>query len=44
MGESIHTLQDFMFQTKGVVYLLAIGYLIGFVWFWRFLFKGEKKK
>ncbi|MGD8396366.1 MAG: hypothetical protein PVF43_12930 [Candidatus Eiseniibacteriota bacterium] len=38
MNETIHTLQEFMTQTKGVVYLLAIGYLVGFVAFWRFLF------
>ncbi len=37
MSEGIHTLQEFMLQTKGIVYLLAIAYLIGFSWFWRCL-------
>ena len=37
MSDSIHTLQDFMLQTKGVVYILAVAFLIGFTWFWRFL-------
>ena len=37
MTEHIHTLQEFMMHTKGVVYILAAGYLIGFVAFWRFL-------
>jgi hypothetical protein len=37
MPEGIHTLQEFMFQTKGLVYLLAITYLIGFTWFWGFV-------
>jgi hypothetical protein len=39
MSEGIHTLQEFMTQTKGLIYLLAIGYLVGFVAFWRFLFR-----
>lgn len=30
-----------MFQTKGIVYLLAIGSLIGFVGFWKFLNGGK---
>ncbi len=41
--EGIHTLQEFMFQTKGIIYILAVGYLLGFVWFWRFL-KMDKKR
>jgi len=43
MSESIHTLQEFMLQTKGILYLLAIGYLAGFVCFWKFL-HGRKQK
>ena len=43
MSESIHTLQEFMFQTKGILYLLAVGYLVGFVYFWKFL-HGRKEK
>jgi hypothetical protein len=37
MGETINTLQEFMTQTKGVIYILAIAYLIGFTCFWKFL-------
>lgn len=43
MSESIHTLQEFMLQTKGILYLLAIAYLAGFVYFWKFL-HGRKEK
>jgi hypothetical protein len=42
MTETIHTLQEFMLRTKGIVYLLAIGYLIGFVWFWKFMFRRDE--
>jgi hypothetical protein len=42
MNESINTLQEFMFQTKGVIYLLGIAFLIGFTWFWRFLNRFNK--
>ena len=42
MSEGIHTLQEFMFQTKGIVYFLAIAYLIGFTWYWRFLNSKNK--
>lgn len=44
MGESIHTLQEFMLQTKGILYLLAISYLIGFVCFWKFLHGRDTKE
>ncbi len=37
MFEDLHTLQEFMFQTKATVYILAIAYLVGFAWFWKFL-------
>lgn len=40
----IHTLQEFVFQTKGIIYLLIIGYLIGFPLFWKFVFAREKKE
>ncbi len=42
MTEGLHTLQEFMMHTKGIIYLLAVGYLVGFICFWRFLFKGRK--
>jgi hypothetical protein len=44
MSDTIFTLQDFMFHTKGIIYLLAIGYLIGFTWFWKFLRNDKPKK
>jgi len=42
MTDSIHTLQEFMFHTKSIIYILAIGFLIGFTWFWRFLHKYDR--
>ncbi len=44
MAEGIHTLQEFMFQTKGMVYLLAIAYLIAFTWFWKFISNTKKNR
>jgi hypothetical protein len=37
MSEGIHTLQEFMFQTKGIIYILGVGFLIGFFSFLKFL-------
>ena len=42
MSESIHTLQEFMTHTKGIIYILGISFLVGFTWFWRFLHKKER--
>lgn len=44
MSDTIYTLQDFMTQTKGIVYILVISYLIGFTAFWHFLFRRDKKE
>ncbi|MCK5125099.1 MAG: hmc operon protein 4 [candidate division Zixibacteria bacterium] len=44
MSDMIYTLQDFMTHTKGVVYILAVSYLIGFTAFWCFLFRRDKKE
>jgi len=44
MGEDIHTLNEFLFQTKGLLYLLGVGYLIAFVGFWTFLHDREKRE
>jgi hypothetical protein len=44
VAEGIHTLQEFMFQTKGIVYLLAIAYLITFTWFWKFINNSKKNR
>ena len=30
MGEGIYTLHEFMFHTKGVLYLLGVGFLVSF--------------
>ncbi len=42
MNEGIHTLNEFMMHTKGVLYLLGVGYLILFVGFWRFVHDRDK--
>jgi hypothetical protein len=44
MGDGIHTLQEFMRQTKGILYLLAIAYFVGFISFWKFLHGRDKKE
>jgi len=43
MGENFHTLNEFLLHTKGVLYLLGIGSLVGFVLFWKFVQEREKK-
>lgn len=35
--ETIHTLQDFMLQTKNITYVLIVIALVGIAGFWRFL-------
>jgi hypothetical protein len=44
MSDGIHTLQQFMFHTKGIIYILAIGFLIGFTAFWKFLTKNDERE
>jgi hypothetical protein len=44
MSEGFHTLNEFMLHTKGVLYLLAVGSLVAFVFFWRFVQDREKKE
>lgn len=44
MSEGFHTLNEFMLHTKGVLYLLAVGSLIAFVFFWRFVQEGDKEE
>jgi hypothetical protein len=39
-----HTLHEFMLHTKGVLYLLAVGSLVSFVLFWRFIHDRDKKE
>ncbi len=35
------TNQDFMSFTKGIEYIIAVTFLVGFVVFWMFLDRGE---
>ena len=44
MSGEIRTLQEFMLQTKGILYLLAIAFFIGFVSFWKFLHGRDKEE
>ena len=44
MGEGIHTLHEFMFHTKSVLYLLGVGFLISFVFFWGFVQDRDKRE
>ena len=37
MEESIHTLQEYMFHTESITYLLIVGALLGFTFFYLFL-------
>ncbi len=37
MEESIHTLQEYMFHTESITYILIIGALLGFTFFYLFL-------
>jgi hypothetical protein len=37
MEHAFYTLQDFMFYSKSVTYILIVAVLLGFVWFWSFL-------
>jgi len=33
----MHTLTDFITMTKGVEYIIAIAFMVGFIFFWRFI-------
>ena len=35
--ETIHTLQEFMLQTKNIIYPLIVAALLALLGFWRFL-------
>ena len=37
-------MNEFLMQTKGMLYLLVVGYLVAFIGFWRFLHDREKKE
>lgn len=41
--ETTKTLFDFMTYTKGVTYLLAVLFMVGFTFFWLFLVDRDKK-
>lgn len=38
------TNQDFMSFTKGIEYIIAVTFLVGFVVFWMFLDRGEENE
>jgi hypothetical protein len=37
MEEAIHTLQEYMFRTESITYILIVGALLGITFFWLFL-------
>jgi hypothetical protein len=37
MEATIHTLQEYMFRTESVTYILIVAALVGISFFWRFL-------
>ena len=43
MSEGFFSLQEFMSHTKGILYLLGVGYLVIFVAFWKFLHGRESE-
>ena len=43
MAEGLYSLQEFMSQTKGLLYLLGVGYLVLFVGFWKYLHDRENE-
>lgn len=40
----MHTLQEFMTLTKGLCYIVAGIFLVGFIPFWLFLTEREEKQ
>ena len=44
MGETIHTLHDFMLRTEGITYILIVVALCGFIFFWRFLSERDDSR
>jgi hypothetical protein len=41
MEGTIHTLQEYMFRTESITYLIIVGALIGITLFWLFLNQGD---
>ena len=37
MEEAIHTLQEYMFHTESITYILIVAALLGITFFWLFL-------
>ena len=37
MNGTIHTLQEYMFRTESITYILIVGALLGITFFWMFL-------
>ncbi|MFH0792797.1 MAG: hypothetical protein V2A74_02060 [bacterium] len=44
MMSEIHTLQEFMSHTKSISYLIAVVFMVGFIFFWNFLTAKEDRK
>ncbi|MDP8240131.1 MAG: hypothetical protein P9X24_13665 [Candidatus Hatepunaea meridiana] len=42
MTDTIHTLQEFMTHTKGILYIFAVCYLILFASFFKFINANER--
>ena len=40
----MHTLQEFMHQTKGLAYVLGAVVLVGFIAFWLFLTERQPRE
>ena len=44
MSEGFYTLHEFMLHTKGVLYLLGVGFLVSYVLFWGFAHDRDKNE
>ena len=43
MDEGFQTLNEYLLHTKGVLYLLGVGYLVLFIGFWKFVHDRENE-
>lgn len=44
MSGEIYSLQNFLLLTKSISYLLAVIFLVGFIWYWRFLVGKDENR
>ena len=42
MEDSIHTLQEYMFHTESITYILIVAALLGITFFWLFLSQRDE--